>query len=525
MNNRRPITLYILYVLAFLEGGGVMACELLGAKLIAPFFGNSLYVWAGVLGVTLTALMCGYYLGGYLAGKFSDPKLVFWLLLISGVLVLFMPYLSRGVMENTLGMGVKLGATLSLFAYMFPPLILLASTPPLIIQTITSASDSAGQNAGSIYGISTSGGIISTFLIGFYLLPEAGISLSSIIYGSLLVLLPLTALLRENNFWGVFSLIPLLFVLFHHFGAPETFSSDDLTLKYDSEGILGQVRVVDFDNFPTAEGSKPGRVLLVNNTAQTIMNKNKPRYSLWRWAYYFPAAVSTYPEGSDALLLGLGGGSLVKQLRRLGFHLDVVEIDHRIEEVAKKYFFVDQDTNVIIDDARHYLNTTKKSYDVIVYDLFLNETPPAHVFTLEAFRTAKEKLNRGGTLMINFYGFISGEKGRASRSVYKTLKKAGFSVSPVVTPGAEKSRNLILLASQETRNVSNITYNPPHRKKVELGNHMLEPEVFDLKDAVILRDDRPVLEKMYLPAALEWRRNQNHMYLQRLRESPLPLFR
>jgi hypothetical protein len=54
---------------------------------------------------------------------------------------------------------------------------------------------------------------------------------------------------------------------------------------------------------------------MVNNTAQTIMDLNNPEYDLWDWSYYFPTAVSIYPEGSDVLLLGLGGGTLRTAIR------------------------------------------------------------------------------------------------------------------------------------------------------------------------------------------------------------------
>ncbi len=54
-----------LLFLSFVEGATVMVAELCGAKLLAPIFGSSLYVWASVLGITLFALALGYFFGGY----------------------------------------------------------------------------------------------------------------------------------------------------------------------------------------------------------------------------------------------------------------------------------------------------------------------------------------------------------------------------------------------------------------------------------------------------------------------------
>jgi hypothetical protein len=80
MNPKRNI----LFTLAFIEGASVMACELFSAKMIAPFFGGSLYVWAAVLGITLLALMSGYYLGGSISAKATKKNLVYWILILAG---------------------------------------------------------------------------------------------------------------------------------------------------------------------------------------------------------------------------------------------------------------------------------------------------------------------------------------------------------------------------------------------------------------------------------------------------------
>jgi spermidine synthase len=101
---------------------------------------------------------------------------------------------------------------------------------------------------------------------------------------------------------------------------------------------------------------------------------------------------------------------LVQQFDRLKFNVDVVEIDQRVKDVAIEYFYIDPETNIIIDDARRYINTCEKKYDVITLDLFLNETPPGHVLTLESFKKIKELLNPDGMVMMNFYGYISGIK-------------------------------------------------------------------------------------------------------------------
>jgi predicted membrane-bound spermidine synthase len=175
--------LRFLLFLAFIEGACVMACELLGAKMIAPFFGSSLYVWASVLGVTLFGLMTGYYTGGYLSEKIKKETLVYWILLLAGVFLAIMPYTSVWVMTKNIDMDIRWGSTLSLLVFMFPPLVLMGMTSPVIINMINTKLDETGKSAGSVYAISTLGGIVATFLVGFYMLPEFGIKWPCFIFG------------------------------------------------------------------------------------------------------------------------------------------------------------------------------------------------------------------------------------------------------------------------------------------------------------------------------------------------------
>ena len=72
------------FLLSFIEGGSVMAAELLGAKMLAPYFGSSLYVWASVLAITLGGLAVGYFAGGILSYKSKNPLTLFYVLLADG---------------------------------------------------------------------------------------------------------------------------------------------------------------------------------------------------------------------------------------------------------------------------------------------------------------------------------------------------------------------------------------------------------------------------------------------------------
>lgn len=504
---------YLLF-LSFLEGGSVMACELIGAKLLAPFFGTSLYVWAAALALTLGGLTSGYYLGGVLSKKYPhDHALLFKVLIGAGALLVFMPLSSGWVMEQTIDLPLEMGAILSLLIFMFPPLVFMGMTSPIIINLLTREATSAGNSAGKVYAISTLGGISMTFLMGFYVIPEFGLTAPAMVTGLILALFPIISLFQLDQKSAVAGFIVCVLVFLANL-IPQQRYKDEYRVQYQSDGILGQLKVVDYPSYEITEDARMGRGLIVNNTLQTYVGLDQNlQYSIWNWSHYFPTAASIYPEGSKVLLLGLGGGTLVKQLRRLGFEVDVVEIDQRVVDVSVEYFNLDPSTHVVIDDARHYLKTCSKVYDIIIYDTFLSESVPEHLLTLEGFEDAKRILAPDGMIMTNFYGFIEGKKGRAARSVYKTFSASGFQVEILATPGNEYSRNLIFLASYQEKDFSNASFQDPNFGEIEnLYDHFLDVEDLDQEEAVILSDRRPQLSKLYAGAANSWKKSYNQYF-------------
>lgn len=503
-----------LYLLSFLEGGSVMVCELIGAKMLAPVFGTSLYVWAAVLGITLGGLMSGYFLGGILSRRYAnDERLLFWVMIAAGFSLVLMPFTSQFVMDAAINLSLQAGAVISLMVFMFPPLVFMGMVSPVIINLLTSDPDAAGNSAGNVYAISTLGGIMFTFLMGFYIIPEFGISKPAIITGVLLAALPAFSMVKTKQ-WAATGLFLLLVILGGWKVGTDTQYPPDYKVLYESEGILGQIKVVDHPSYEITPDARMGRGLIVNNTLQTYVGlDNDLQYSIWNWANYFPTAASIFPEGSKVLLLGLGGGTLVKQLERLGFEVEAVEIDRRVWEVSVKYFNMDPNTNVVIDDARHYIKTTNKKYDIVIFDTFLSESVPEHLLTIEGFEDARRILQPGGMIMANFYGFFKGKNGEAARSVYKTFLEAGFNTEILATPGPEENRNLIFLASDEEKDFSKTNYAAPGFDEINnLYDHLLSPSAADTADVEALRDAMPRLSKMYAKASMSWKKSYNAYY-------------
>jgi len=83
----------------FVSGAVIMALELMGSRLLAPTFGDSIFVWGSLIGVVMSALSVGYYYGGRWADKYPSYRVLSLILLISGILIILIPLLSPVILE------------------------------------------------------------------------------------------------------------------------------------------------------------------------------------------------------------------------------------------------------------------------------------------------------------------------------------------------------------------------------------------------------------------------------------------
>jgi len=168
-----------------------MAVEIVGAKMVAPYFGGSLYVWSAVLALTLGGLASGYFLGGIVSGRRSREAYLFSILLFSAFLVAFMPVTSQLIMEACLDLDLRLGILISCLVFLFPQLVLFGMVSPIIIRLISSHESKIGHAAGTVYTVSTIGGICFTFFIAFYSIPYLGLGFSALMTAVVLATFPL----------------------------------------------------------------------------------------------------------------------------------------------------------------------------------------------------------------------------------------------------------------------------------------------------------------------------------------------
>ena len=167
-----PIKISGLYIIVFITGASVMVIELLGTRMIAPFYGASIYVWSSLISVTMIALSTGYFIGGHWADKNKTGLSL--IIALAGLLTLLIPWATRPILLATDQLGLKAGAFTSALLLFSPSLTFLGMVSPFAIKLATKELDAVGTSSGSIYAVSTVGSVIGTLLLGFFLFPEYG---------------------------------------------------------------------------------------------------------------------------------------------------------------------------------------------------------------------------------------------------------------------------------------------------------------------------------------------------------------
>lgn len=468
-----------------------MAAELLGAKMLAPYFGSSLYVWASVLAITLGGLAAGYFAGGIVSYKSKNPLTLFNVLIAAATFTVLMPFTSKFILWAIGFKSLIPSVILASCVILLPPVFMMGMVSPLIIKAITIDAEQSGKVSGTVYAISTIGGIIATFLFGFYIIPEFGLTIPCIATGIFLGIIPLIVILKKKYFSNAVGFILICLFAIWQSGNKELTGSK-IKMLYSTEGLLGQIMVYDYPHY--LDSTKYIRWLHVNKISQTMYypdadeSKNEEKY--FTYVYRIADFSDSLPKGANILLLGLGGGSIANVLSQKGFNIDVCELDNRIAFVAKNYFSLNEKVNVNIDDARHFIKTCNKKYDLIIFDTFRGEDAPNHLFTTESLDETKNILNPNGFIIVNSFGYIDDKIGKAMRSIYKTLLSANFNVCLSYTEAEPDRRNLLFFASQN--------------KMPQQINNIPEKNI-DLNNAEILSDNYPRLDKLNAEAAKRWR--------------------
>ena len=523
----------LLVAFLLLEGAAVMLVELAGARIISPYYGASLTTWASVLGVTMSSLAIGYLVGGRIVDKHKSPtKLLLYVLFGTALSTLLMPYLGNKFMFSFLEWPLELNVLSLAFIILTPTLLLFGTIPQIIIKLRSDESHDTGKIAGLSYAISTAGGIVGTFLTGFYVIPTFGITLPLIFVSTVLLIGPFWFLLVKQKKWYILIYLPLAFLMVKHYNLNQKYKqSSGIRVQHYNEGLLGQLLVADYPYQDRNGEFKYNRMLMINRMAESTIDPQTNEIIFGEYIHVMMKAIDPVADGADVMLLGLGGGNLIKQFQKRNFNIDVCELDQRIADVAFEYFGVKNDFNLQIDDARHYLRTNKKKYDLIVFDVFKGENPPAYLLSKENFEHLNSLIKLNGIIAINFNGFLNGKIGKSGRSIIKTILNSDYQLRLFTSQGKENERNMIMIVSKHT-----IDYTPYQDSKVyaelysgqlisDIRDYEIPVSSVDTADAIVLTDNKPILDIINVEAAKNWRDHYNLYYTNNFINQGIPMFK
>ena len=171
---------------SLLSGAAIMAIEVSMVKMFEPKVGYSITLWSSIIAFTMLGLALGYYLSPKFA-RFNQYKVALPLV-ISLILSFFSPQLFNVLFGLFESLGVKMVIFLCSFFLLVPNLLFLGSVSPSLIGIINSRAESSGKSAGTIFSISTFGGLAACIIFGLYTLPYLGIRFSFMLISGLLLL-------------------------------------------------------------------------------------------------------------------------------------------------------------------------------------------------------------------------------------------------------------------------------------------------------------------------------------------------
>ncbi|MHC5019457.1 MAG: spermidine synthase [Planctomycetota bacterium] len=440
--NRR----FLLLAVAFVSGAAVMTAEMGLIRALAPYFGQTTYVWMNIIGVVLAALSVGYWLGGIFADRFDHARQLGLVVLAASALLLIAPFLVKplssallpapGVPALTLSALHTMGALITALVLIAPPIALLGAVGPWVTRLLSSDGVPVGQAAGRVLALSTVGSLLGTFLPPIVLIPALGSRNTVAGAGAVLCGVALLLLKPEKSKAAAAGGAALgLFLAGAGINAavPMRGGTDQLEQVMETESPYQYVRVVR----STVPGA-PWTALTLNEGQGDFHSKIIPGSGLTQAYYdwYMPLPGLVVPPDAQVkpplriAILGLAAGAHSRGYHRFAdrfyaMQIHGVEIDPAVVEAARTHMEMTAARHpklmVAVADARPWLQANHTRYHLIVLDAFAQQLYiPFYLATQEFFTLAQERLEPGGLLAFNVYPALEG--GELTGALASTLQ-------------------------------------------------------------------------------------------------------
>jgi spermidine synthase len=395
----------LLLPLVFVSGMASLAVEFGASRLLAPYFGTSLYVWGVLIGLVLIYLSVGYVIGGRLADRHPDDSLLFQLTAWAGLWIGVIPLVSYPILLasqqgfSELSVGLVAGTLLAVLLMFAAPVILLGCVSPFAIRLLLRDVEHGGNTAGLVYALSTAGSILGTFLPVFWFIPTYGTRPTLVGFGLILVAISVAGLWPRRRLYATFVLIVLLAGVLLPSGIKPPASGVLLTEKESAYNYIQVVRSGTTTELILNEG------LAIHSVYDPTTNLTHGYWDYLLLANSFRPAQAAEAKPSSLAILGYAGGTIARQYRLAygdAIGITGVEIDPEIVDLGHQYFHSgDARAHEVISDARYWLDTQAGRYDVMVLDAYRQPYIPFHLTTKEFFSQVRQHLSAGGVAAVN----------------------------------------------------------------------------------------------------------------------------
>jgi len=461
--------------IVFVGGMSVMATEMCASRLLSPYFGTSLLIWANIIGFVIIYLAVGYFIGGRIADRNPRASVLYqltsWAALTMGLVpLLIKPVLdvAEDAFKNADGVLFygSLIVTLLLFS---APLILMGCISPFAVRLAVTQVGKAGKTAGTISSLSTVGSILGIFIPVLIMIPTIGTRRTMYVFALTLLVFSLLGLYlvksRRTPFYASFVVVVGVLMALSVGGIIRPAVSGELI--YEHESPDNYIQVVKRQN---GDGTFRNDLVLNEGRAiHSIYNLDPTKVLTGGpWDYYMVAPFFNKQlseiQVKKVMIIGLGAGTSAKQITRAygekNVHIDGIEVDEEIIKVGRQYFDMNEpNLNAVADDGRYYLITSKDKYDIIGMDAYKQPYIPFHLTTQEFFRQAKEHMTPTGVAVVNA-GAPSASNGQRDFRLVEALAKTMKTVFPnVYLINVDGYFNTIIVGTNAPTDINNFREN------------------------------------------------------------------
>lgn len=401
-------------------GAVLMALEILSSRVLAPHYGNSVYVWGSIISVFLAALSLGYLWGGRLADRqpamASLGRMVALAAAFQAVLLLFGTQLAAALAAFT--GGNPAGTLLATSVLFGPASVMLATVSPWAVRLAVRDLGIVGNTAGRLFALSTLGSLAGTLACTFLLIPFLDLRQ---ILGLLTALTAFTACVAfAGSFRSELPATALAAILLAGSMPAASFAPRGARdLIYERVTPYQTLQVFERDGVRTLKGDRVPQATVSLTDHESTMPYN----------HAAPAVLLIRPHPRRALMIGLGGGTVGRYLQSRDPELDVqyVDIDAAVPQIAQRFFFFRPGPRmrVAVEDGRQFLHASTEKWDLIYGDAYIGQSVPFHLTTVQFLDEVKRHLAPGGAFALNLAGGLGDP---FSQAMYRTVRERFDSV-------------------------------------------------------------------------------------------------